>query len=50
MSDEEFFDYFNLEDDRDRRAIDEEDDENFLQELGMLAQEVKEEYEAARAR
>ncbi|XP_029158423.1 extracellular sulfatase SULF-1 homolog [Nylanderia fulva] len=47
VSDEEFFDYFNLEDDRDRRAIDEEDDENFLQELDMLAQEV---YETARAR
>ncbi|XP_025267537.1 extracellular sulfatase SULF-1 homolog isoform X2 [Camponotus floridanus] len=48
--DEEFSDYFVLEDERDRRAIDEEDDENFLQELDLLTQEVKEEYETARSR
>lgn len=50
MSDEEFGDYFALEDERDRRAIDEEDDENFLQELDLLAQDVKEKYETARSR
>ncbi|CAL1676474.1 unnamed protein product [Lasius platythorax] len=43
-----FGDYFNLEDERDRRGIDEEDDENFLQELDLLAQEVEE--ETARSR
>lgn len=48
--DEEFGDYFNLEDERDRRGIDEEDDENFLQELDLLTQEVKEEYETAQSR
>ncbi|XP_012529501.1 extracellular sulfatase SULF-1 homolog isoform X2 [Monomorium pharaonis] len=31
-------------DDRDRRAIDEEDDDDMMQELDMLAQEVNEEY------
>lgn len=49
MLDEEFGNYFVLEDEGDRRAIDEEDDENFLQELNLLAQEVKE-YETERSR
>ncbi|KYN04567.1 Extracellular sulfatase SULF-1 like protein [Cyphomyrmex costatus] len=31
-------------DDRDRRAIDEEDDDNMMQEIDMLAREVNEEY------
>lgn len=31
-------------DDRDRRAIDEEDDDNMMQELDTLAWEVNEEY------
>lgn len=30
--------------DRDRRAIDEEDDEDFFQELNSLAEDVKREY------
>lgn len=42
---DEEFDYFNLEDERDRRAIDEQDDENFLQELTLLEEQVKEAYE-----
>lgn len=47
---EEFDNVFNVEDERDRRAIDEEDDDDFLQELDLLAQEVKREYENARFR
>jgi len=31
-------------DDRDRRAIDEEDDDDMMQEIDMLAREVNEEY------
>lgn len=38
---EDLADDFNLRDERDRRAIDEEDDEDFLQELDMLEREVK---------
>lgn len=37
----EFNDDFDLEDERDRRAIDEEDDEDFLQELDLLQRQIK---------
>lgn len=44
--DEDFDDDLNLEEDeRDRRAIDEEDDEDFLQELDLLAREMERERE-----
>lgn len=48
--DEELDINFYLEDGRDRRAVDEEDDEDFLQELDLLTQQVKKEYASARAR
>jgi hypothetical protein len=46
--DNEEFDHDFIQDERDRRAIDEEDDEDFLQELDMLRQEMKREYENIR--
>lgn len=48
MDNDEFNEDFNAQDERDRRAIDEEDDEDFLQELNILAQEVKREYDNIR--
>lgn len=47
-SNEESDDDFDLEDKRDRRAIDEEDDEVFLQELDELVREVKKDRENVR--
>ncbi|XP_032685493.1 extracellular sulfatase SULF-1 homolog isoform X3 [Odontomachus brunneus] len=44
---DEDFDVY-LEDERDRRAVDEEDDEDFLQELDLLTQQMKKEYARAR--
>ncbi|RLU16743.1 hypothetical protein DMN91_010811 [Ooceraea biroi] len=50
MDNEKFDDDFNAQDERDRRAIDEEDDEDFLQELDMLEQEMRREYNKIRFR
>lgn len=50
MDSKEPNDDFNMQDERDRRAIDEEDDEDFLQELYMLAQEVRREHGNVRFR
>lgn len=47
---EEFDDDFDLEDKRDRRAIDEEDDEDFLQELDELTRDMKKNRENMRYR
>lgn len=44
---DEYFDY-DLEDKRDRRAIDEEDDEDFLQELNLLTRHMRDEYAQTR--
>lgn len=49
-SNEEFDDDFDLEDKRDRRAIDEEDDEDFLQELDELTREMRKDRENVRHR
>jgi len=49
-TDNEEFDHDFMRDERDRRAIDEEDDEDFLQELDTLRQEVRREYENVRFR
>ncbi|XP_012225536.1 extracellular sulfatase SULF-1 homolog isoform X2 [Linepithema humile] len=46
---EDLYDDFNFGDERDRRAIDEEDDEDFLQELDMLAREVKLDHKSVRS-
>jgi len=48
--DNEEFDHDFMRDERDRRAIDEEDDEDFLQELDTLRQEMRREYENTRLR
>lgn len=48
MNNEEFD--VNEQDEPDRRAIDEEDDEDFLQELDKLKQEISREYENLRLR
>lgn len=50
MDDEGFDDDSNGRDERDRRAMDEEDDQDFLQELDMLAQQVGREYANMRFR
>ncbi|XP_014477007.1 PREDICTED: extracellular sulfatase SULF-1 homolog isoform X2 [Dinoponera quadriceps] len=48
--DEDFDADFDVEEERDRRAIDEEDDEDFLREVNLLTQQVKREHTSARAR
>lgn len=52
LSSEEVDDEFDvdLEDERDRRAIDEEDDEDFLQELDLLTRQMKSKYSSAGVR